>query len=99
MKTEHLTETFYSKDVRGPWALYVYEFNGYHTGKQWFARVIRYPDEQITIGDAKLRVLEAESQGREVRICDGGDFLVYHSLNGVQVYPSFDFWAAVEGAQ
>lgn len=99
MKAEHtLTQTFYSKDVRGPWALYVYEPNGYHTGAQWFAKVIRYPQEQISVAEARLRVIEAVSQGREVRITDAGDMLVFHSVNGAQLHPQgIDFWAAVEG--
>jgi hypothetical protein len=35
--------------------------------------------------------------GYEVRITDSSDFLVFHALNGEQVYPSktVDFWSQV----
>jgi hypothetical protein len=97
---ERLTQLQYSKDLHGPFALYVYERNGYHTGKQWFAKVIRYADEEISVPLAKSRAMAAIAEGREVRICDGGDMLVYHSRNGVQLYPDpeIDFWKAIEGA-
>jgi hypothetical protein len=99
MSLEILTQLQYSKDLRGPFALYVYDADGYHGGKQWFAKVIKYPDETISIAEAKARARAAEDDGREVRICDGGDMLVYHSQNGIQLYPpdGFHFWKAIEG--
>lgn len=99
MAIENLTQLQYSKDLRGPFALYIYNDDGYHGGKQWFSKVIRYPDEEISVLLAKSRVRGAEGLGFEVRICDGGDMLVYHSKDGEQVYPAkeIDFWKAVEG--
>jgi hypothetical protein len=98
MPVEHLTQLQYSTDLRGPFALYVYGSDGYHSGKQWFSKTIRYPDEEISVPLAKSRALKAVAEKREVRITDGGDMLVYHARGGVQLYPSngLDFWKAVE---
>lgn len=99
MEHHVLTQLEYSKDLRGPLALYIYQENGYHTGCQWFSRTIRFPDEEILVADAKVLAVEAISAGREVRICDGGDQLVFHSVGGRQLYPKpdVDFWASIGG--
>lgn len=99
MEHHVLTQLQYSQDLRGPFALYIYEHNGYHSGAQWFAKAIRYPNEEISISDAKLRAVAAISAGKEVRICDGGDMLVFHSEHGEQLYPKPDvnFWASIGG--
>lgn len=80
MSEYHLTELQYSQDRKGPFALYIFEPNSpYHPGKTWFSRVPQYPEEgEITCTEAMVRTLEAAAQGREVRICDCGDMLVYH---------------------
>ena len=89
-----LTELMYSTDRKGPWALYVYYPNGYHSGKQWFARPVRYPDEQLGVGQAKARAEAAIAAGNEVRVTDGGDELVFHSKNGKTLYGE-GFWEEI----
>ena len=69
--------------------------NGMHSGKQWFRKgKIKYPDEEISLREAKRRSDENIANLREVRICDGGDMLVFHSVNGAVVYGD-GFWEAV----
>ena len=78
--------------------MYIYGRDGFHSGKQWFRKgPMKYPEEEITAEVAKARVDNAIKQKREVRICDGGDELVFHSENGIVIYPlkADDFWAAV----
>ena len=90
-----ITELQYAEIGDGPWALYIFGRNGMHSGKQWFRKgTIKYPREEITITDAHKRVKEAISKQKEVRICDGGDMLVFHSANGAVLYGE-GFWEAV----
>jgi hypothetical protein len=97
---ETLTQIIYSTDVRGPWALYLYDAAGYHSGARWFAKHVRYPKEQISIAMARRLAEVNIANLLEVRITDAGDMLVYHNVNGAQIYPQgVDFWTAVEGAQ
>jgi hypothetical protein len=91
MSTYHLTELQYSDDLKGPWALYIYGLSGYHSGAQWFARKIRYPDEEITITEAKKRMKDAMRACAEIRVCDSGDMLVFHAQNG-KVLHGDNFW-------
>jgi hypothetical protein len=91
-----LTELHYAKAEIGPWKLYVYGRSGYHTGGTWFRKgVPLYPDEEITVKEARFRTEKAISERREVRICDGGDMLVFHSQDGEVVYGD-DFWEAAQ---
>jgi hypothetical protein len=93
-----LTELQHAETGDGPWALYIYGRSGYHTGKVWFRKgKMKYPDEEITAEEAKRRVEKAIADSREVRICDGGDMLVFHSQHGVILYPDSaeEFWKAV----
>jgi hypothetical protein len=81
----------------GPWKIYVYRKDGYHSGGKWFRRgTVRYPDEEITASDAKERADEAIARKCEVRICDGDDRLVFHSEHGRMIYPATpgEFWRA-----
>ena len=92
-----LTELQHADARDGPWALYIYGRNGYHSGKKLFRRgPMKYPDEEITTQVAKSRVDEAVDDKREVRICDSGDMLVFHSQNGEILFPSDPdgFWRA-----
>lgn len=76
----------------GPWRLYIFGKDGYHSGGQWFtAGRIKYPDEEIPLSLAKDHSDEAIRRGLEVRVCDGGDNLVFHSQTGKVVYGS-TFW-------
>ena len=93
-----LTELQYTETADGPWKLYIYGRSGYHTGCKWFRRgPMKYPDEEITFAQAKQRTEKAIAEKREVRICDGGDMLVFHSQDGVVLYPKSaeEFWKEV----
>jgi hypothetical protein len=98
MPLEVLTELQYSQDQRGPWKIYVYEPNSeYHRGGVWFRKgLIKYPEEEITAAEAKERADWAIKEGREVRICDSGDMLVFNSRGGEILYPPDPeaFWKA-----
>src|SRR6266850_161030 len=84
---EQLTTLQYSKDRSGPWKLYIFEPSSqYHGGGIWFRGKPKYPDEEITTAEAKERTDKAIAANREVRICDGGDMLVFHAENGTVVY-------------
>jgi hypothetical protein len=89
-----LTELQYSTDRKGPWKLYVYGANGYHSGGQWFSKAVRYPDEEITVAQAKGSCDLAVASGYEVRVCDGGDLLVYHAKDGKVLYGE-TFWLEI----
>ena len=92
MEIHNLTTLQYSEDRRGPWRLYIYEtasdFNAdpRHSGGVWFARARLSDTEEIPMLAAKVRALKAIAEGREVRICDGGDFLVFHAKGGKVLY-------------
>jgi hypothetical protein len=88
------TELQYTEDYEGPWALYIFGDDGLHSGKQWFAKTLIYPDEQITVEDAARLATEAIAHKKEVRVCDGGDMVVYHAKDGYTTYGE-GFWEAV----
>jgi hypothetical protein len=94
MPTHTLTELQHSDDLSGPFRLYIYESDGKHRGGTWVRQVPKYPDEEITTKEAMYRALEAAAQGKEVRICDCGDMLVYHcrGANVLHPQPIGDFW-------
>ncbi len=93
----HLTELQYSNEREGPWRLYIYGPDGYHSGGQWFRKKPKYPDEEITTAQAHNRALVAVSEGKEVRITDGGDMLVFHAKGGKVLYPAEPkkFWEEI----
>jgi hypothetical protein len=78
------------------WALYIFDAQGFHSGRQWFAKTVTYADEQITIPEARARCAEAMAASREVRVCDGGDRLVFHYY-GKQILHGGDFWTKAMG--
>lgn len=97
-KVETLTELQYSNDRKGPFALYIYGPDGFHSGKTWCRRIPQYPEEgEISCGEMLLRTMEAAVKGLEVRICDGGDMLVYHckGANVLHPKPIGDFWKEI----
>lgn len=93
MTVHTLTELQYSEDRQGPWKLYVYEPNSeYHRGGVWFRKgKPEYPDEEIEFAIAKEKCDDAMRDGREVRICDGGDMLVFHAKGDTVLYGE-TFW-------
>lgn len=82
-----------TEDVdKGPWKIYIFDQSGYHHGGQWF-RIgkLKYPNEEISFARAKQFCESAVGKGLEVRICDGMDWLVFHSVNGKVIHGS-TFW-------
>ena len=90
-----LTELQYAEIGEGPWRIYFYNPDGYHSSGKWFRKgKMKYPDEEITVAEAKKRFDANTAKGLEVRICDGGDNLVFHAANGKILYGE-GFWEAV----
>lgn len=81
METFTLTELQYSQDRKGPFALYIFDSTGYHSGRQYFASKIKRADAAI-------------AKGKEVRITDGGDMLVFHSRGGKVLFGE-KFWEEI----
>lgn len=94
MPLHTLTTLQYSTDRKGPWKLYIYDQTGYHDGGQWFRAKPKYPDEEITTAQAHNLAFVAVAKKQEVRICDGGDMLVFHAKDGKILYPenAKEFW-------
>jgi hypothetical protein len=94
-----LTDLQYAEPGEGPWRLYLYGRDGFHSGSKWF-RVgkMKYPDEEISLEAAQILTGTNEAAGLEVRITDGGDMLVYHSVNGRTVYGE-KFWESIGGSK
>ena len=88
-----ITDLIRTEEVgKGPWKLYIYTKDGYHSGGTWFTTGrIKYAGEEISFQEAKDRAERAVQEKKEVRVCDGGDFLVFHSEAGKCVYGS-TFW-------
>jgi hypothetical protein len=98
MPIERLDKLQYSVDRKGPWQLYIYLPNSdYHQGGIWFEAKPKYPEEEISTPEAMKRTFKAMAEGREVRIVDGGDQLVFHAQHGKVLYPAApaDFWAEI----
>lgn len=83
MLAELITATW---DGKSPRKLYIFRPDGYHDGGVWFQDQLKYPDEEVTTEEAMRRAAEAIAKKLEVRICDGSDFLIFHSVNGVIVH-------------
>lgn len=92
----HLEGLRLSEDRYGPWKLYVFDVNSeFHRGGVWFMDKPKYPEEgEISTGEAFRRCCDAQSEGRQVRVCDGGDNLVFHA-RGDEVLHGETFWKDV----
>lgn len=94
-EVQTLTELQYAEIGEGPWKLYIYGSDGYHSRGQWFRKgKMKYPEEEITAIAAKCYSDANICQRLEVKVCDGGDELVFHSENGKILYGE-DFWKVV----
>ena len=93
MAVHTLTQLEYSEDHKGPWKLYVYEEESlYHRGGIWFRKgPAKYPDEELEFTAAKVKCANALRNGREVRICNVGDTLVFHAKDGKILFGE-KFW-------
>jgi len=95
---EYLSTLQYSNDREGPWRLYIYEADGFHRGGQWFRKPpLKYADEEITAIEALKLAAFALRDKKEIRVCDGGDALVYHAKDGKCLYPpdGGNFWMEI----
>ena len=90
-----LDTLMYSTDRKGPFRLYVYDLNSqYHRGGVWFRVKPKYPNEEISVEKAKMLTDKALGENREVRICDGGDMIVFHA-KGNEVRYGKDFFKEI----
>ena len=93
---EELTQLQHAETGNGPYRLYVYRSDEIHTEgylvPRWQAEDVR--DEEIPWREAELRTEQAVTQRREVRICDGGDNLVFHAVDG-EILHGAHFWKEV----
>lgn len=95
-----LTELVYSAEISESLKLYVYDRRSEHYYESvWFRRHVRYPAEEIGTHAAKAMALKAIAEGRQVRITNADDFLVFHAQAGQVIYPADAeaFWQQVEG--
>jgi hypothetical protein len=90
-----LTELQYTEDYEGPWALYIFGDDGLHSGRHYFNRVVAVRTEEMTAEAALKMATEAIAQKKEVRVCDGGDMIVFHSKDGCTTYGE-GFWEAIQ---
>lgn len=94
-----LKELYYSEDRGFPLRLYVYDRMGYYRTAPWFSPKVKYPDEEITVEEARKRAEAGVKAGLEVRITNGDDFLVFHAKDGKVIYPAEGaeaFWRSLE---
>jgi hypothetical protein len=100
---QHLSELQYDTDLSGCLRLYIYRADGLGYEKRtYFARKVKYPDEEIDMEAAKSLCDNAVLMGREVRITNSGDFLIFHAKSGEVLWPlegSECFWKRVRGAK
>jgi hypothetical protein len=90
-----LTELQHAEAGPGPWKIYIYGRDGYHSGGKWFRKGnMKYPEEEITLAAAEQRSKEAFARKKEVRVCDGGDMLVFHAVDGKVIYGD-NFWSSI----
>ncbi len=95
-KVHTLTELQYAEIGEGPWRLYIYGEDGFHSGGKWFRKgPMKYPGEEISLPAAKSYADGNIAVGLEVKVCDGGDELVFHSKDGKILYGE-GFWEVVK---
>jgi hypothetical protein len=86
----------YDDKMSGWLRLYIYQRNGYHSGGLWFGPDVTFPD--LSVASARRCTEAAMADGREVRITNGSDFLVFHARGNELIHPSDAqaFWSDVE---
>jgi len=104
MSVYTLTEPVYGNDRNGPFRLYIYEADGFHRGGVWAYKggPTHYPNDpctEISTREMMMRAVESCAQGKEVRITDGGDLMIYHAIGGKILYPDSEamktFWQEI----
>jgi hypothetical protein len=91
-----LTELKYAEIGEGPWKLHIHHGGPPYNSEVWWFRKkqTKHAIEEIALVEAKKRSDANIAQGLEVKVCDGGDELVFHSESGVVLYGE-GFWEAV----
>lgn len=75
-----LTQFRYSAPVKGElMKLYIYGKDGKHSGRQFF-RTPTLHDGEITVAMAFVLAMAAVGEGREVRVTNGGDELLFRMV-------------------
>lgn len=95
IKFHQLKELCYAEPVKGDsYQLYLFDVDGFHSGGQWFTSTLplKFPEEEITLDEAHQRCIQHLARGLEVRITNGGDYLVYHAIGDRNLYGSDDIW-------
>jgi len=89
VEVEVLDQLQYAVPRKGAsFRLYIFGKDGFHSGGQWFRRKPQFPDEEITVSAAEIRADRAIREGKEIRVTDAGDQMVYHFKNGKRLYPA-----------
>jgi hypothetical protein len=100
MDVVNLTKLGYAPNITFPLIAYVYDSSGKHGGRLYFR-----PEPQVgesSTDQVRKLVAQALRNGLEVRITNGSDYLVYHQLDGIVVYPSRDpdqFWISAGASE
>lgn len=91
-----LDKLIYSQSLGQSFRLYIYEKDGKHRGGIWFRATPRH-SEEITAESARKLVDRAILDGKECRVTNSGDELVFHFRDGKQIHPATaaEFWAQV----
>lgn len=100
MSTSILDALQYDDDRTGILRLYVFHPSGMgYEVRQYFSRHIRYPDEEISVADAREIASAAVAAGKEVRITNCGDLLIFHARAGAVLFPldgEESFWRSIQ---
>jgi hypothetical protein len=80
--------------------LFLYDDDGFHYAAIWFRNSpTAYPHEVLTADAAFTMAQEHWRTGREVRVTDGGDMLLFHVVGGRVLYPQNcnleEFWGTL----
>jgi hypothetical protein len=92
-----LSQLHYSEGLgEAPLALYIFRPDGLHTGAHYIANDA-HEDREIAPADARFVAEHNMDAGREIRITNSADHLVFHAKDGKVIYPADPeaFWKAV----
>jgi len=97
MTNFQLGQLVYSADIGETLRLYIFEPNGMHRGGIFFRKIPRHPEEEISAEDARKLVDRAILDGKEVRVTNSGDHLVFHFKDDELIHPesAAAFWARI----
>jgi hypothetical protein len=86
----------YDDEMSGRLRLYILDHNGNHRGGLLFGPDVTFPD--LPVASARRHAEAAMVAGREVRITNGSDHLVFHAADNKVIHPpdAEAFWRDVE---